>query len=110
MPTKSVPVRRPSAPAKKAASKERGESKQSTNSLPPEIRAYANPGWQMYPVKPGEKKKPYIKWKAGATSDIAQLEAWAVQFPGCNWAVATGERSGVWVLDVDGPEGRASLS
>lgn len=107
----SLPKKSRTASAKKSAdARVRGQKKQPTNSLPPEIRAYAKLGWQMFPIKPGKEKQPCIKWKAGATSDIAQLEALAAKFPGCNWAVATGERSGILVIDVDGPEGRASLA
>ena len=41
-------------------------------------------------------------WKA-ASSDPAQVAAWEHEFPGCNWAVATG-LSGLFVIDID-PEG-----
>jgi len=44
-----------------------------------------------------------------ATPDEAQLGAWAARWPGANWGVATGRTSGFFVLDVDGPEGVASL-
>jgi len=36
-----------------------------------------------------------------ATNDITQLGAWKRQFPGCNWGVPTGNRNGVFVLDID---------
>ncbi len=38
-----------------------------------------------------------------------ELARWRKQFPGCNWAVITGQVSGVIVLDVDGPEGEKSI-
>jgi hypothetical protein len=36
-----------------------------------------------------------------ATADLAQLEQWACEHPGCNWGLATGVASGVFVLEVD---------
>jgi hypothetical protein len=36
-----------------------------------------------------------------ATADQAQLEQWACEYPGCNWGLATGAASGVFVLEVD---------
>jgi len=44
-----------------------------------------------------------------ATVNEEQIKVWATQWPDCNWAVATGRESGVFVLDVDGEKGRASL-
>ncbi|MCL6447844.1 MAG: bifunctional DNA primase/polymerase [Armatimonadetes bacterium] len=38
-----------------------------------------------------------------------ELARWRKQFPGCNWAVVTGQVSGVIVLDVDGPEGAEAV-
>jgi hypothetical protein len=43
-----------------------------------------------------------------ATTNEQQIHAWATEYPGCNWAVATG--LGFGVLDVDGGKGRASLA
>src|ERR1039457_1663111 len=78
--------------------------------LPPEIRALAARGRRLLPIQ-AHGKKPLVKeWKKIATSDVAQLEAWAHQFPGCNWGLATGSDSGLVVIDVDGAEGRASLA
>ncbi len=54
-------------------------------------------------------KHPFVAWREAATNDPAQIEAWMRQFPGCNWGLATGAASGVWVLDSDGDDGRASL-
>lgn len=77
--------------------------------LPPEIRAAAARGWRLLPVL-ARAKTPLVKeWQRLATSDLGQLETWAVQFPGCNWGMATGLGSGVFVLDVDGEPGVAAL-
>ena len=77
--------------------------------LPPEITAAACRGWRLFPVK-AKGKQPLVKeWQKNATSDLAQLETWAAQWPPCNWGLATGKASGLFVIDVDGPEGRAAL-
>jgi hypothetical protein len=66
-------------------------------------------GWAVFPVRP-RAKEPLVggAYKA-ATADLEQVETWWRQYPDANIGLATGERSGVWVLDVDGPEGFASF-
>jgi hypothetical protein len=55
------------------------------------------------------RKVPLIKgWQNCATSNLEQLAAWSVEFPGCNWGMATGSPSGVVVIDIDGAMGRES--
>ena len=34
---------------------------------------------------------------------------WQRQYSGCNWGLACGPDSDVWVLDVDGDEGAAAM-
>ena len=41
-----------------------------------------------------------------ATTDHGKIDAWANRFKGCNFGVATGNESGVIVIDIDGPEGQ----
>ncbi|NPV73759.1 MAG: AAA family ATPase [Pelotomaculum sp.] len=52
------------------------------------------PEWRVY-----QRRRP--------TRD--EVTQWRGKYPGCNWAVVTGEVSGVVVLDMDGPTGEASL-
>jgi bifunctional DNA primase/polymerase-like protein/primase-like protein len=80
------------------------------STLPEEVRTAAARGWRLLPVKPRAKTPLVKEWQKVATSNLDQLEGWAGQFPGCNWGVATGPDSGVWVLDVDGEKGRESLA
>lgn len=83
---------------------------QSNPTLPEEVRKAASRGWRLFPVKARDKKPPLLKgWRDKATCNLEQLEAWAVEFPGCNWGMATGRGSGVFVLDMDGEPGLASL-
>lgn len=39
-----------------------------------------------------------------ATSDPIQIQKWANEFPGCNWAVRTGWESSVYIIDIDSEE------
>lgn len=74
------------------------------------ILEIAERGWKLFPC--GERdKKPLIKgWPRLASSDTSTILGWVAKHPGCNWGVTTGPNSGVWVLDVDGEDGRKSLA
>jgi putative DNA primase/helicase len=80
------------------------------STLPAAIIDDARRGWRLFPVKPRGKLPLIAEWPARASSDPAVLEAWVREYPGCNWGVATGQPSGVFVVDVDGEAGRASLA
>jgi hypothetical protein len=45
-----------------------------------------------------------------ATTKCSQVDEWWRQHPDANLAFVTGTRSGLWVLDVDGPEGLDALA
>jgi hypothetical protein len=45
-----------------------------------------------------------------ATTDVDVIDRWFQQWPHANVGVLTGPRSGLMVVDVDGPEGEASLA
>jgi hypothetical protein len=78
-----------------------------TSGLPPEILAFAEQNFKLFPVKVRDKT-PLIKgWPSLATNEVAQLEKWARQFPNCNWGAKTGD--GIVVLDVDGLAGRMAI-
>jgi len=66
-------------------------------------------GWAVFPLKPRAKEPLVAGAYKAATSDLAQVRAWWTQWPDANIGLATGERSGVFVLDIDGPEGFASF-
>ena len=82
--------------------------------LPPlaaEVIASAGRGWRLFPVKAGQKAPPSLTdWPVKATCDTNCLEGWARKFPGANWALACGPDSGVYVLDIDGPDGQSSVA
>jgi hypothetical protein len=67
-------------------------SAQPQPNIPPEIVSAAATGWKIFPVQ-ASGKTPLIKdWQHLATSDLTQIEAWAAQFPDCNWGCATVSR------------------
>jgi len=66
-------------------------------------------GWRLFPCHPRDKTPLVHDWPHMATTDLGQMRAWQAQYPRCNWGIATGRTSGIWVLDVDGPSGEASL-
>lgn len=78
----------------------------------PAARAYAKR--LRWPVFPLAGKIPAIKGGRGchdATTDPERIAAMWRAYPGANIGVATGERSGFWVLDVDPQHGgEASLA
>jgi hypothetical protein len=51
-------------------------------------------------------KAPMIKWGEYQTRDMTdeEFDAFARQFPGCNWGILTGKPGGIDVLDGDSPE------
>lgn len=73
-------------------------------------------GWKVFPcfgvrdgacicgkpdcTAPGKHPMTFNGVKA-ATGDPRTIIEWFNYMPGCNWAVATGEPSGIWVLDID---------
>lgn len=102
-----------------------------TESTPPRKGAnlkaglrYAGLGWKVLPVHgivrgqctcgkracdaPG--KHPRLRnGVRGASGDEKRIRGWLSKWPDANLAVATGQASGIIVLDIDGPEGRESL-
>ena len=68
--------------------------------LPIEV-LQANRLWHLFPVQPRGRLAPARVRIEDATADLAQLEQWGCEHPGCNWGLATGQASGVFVLEVD---------
>ena len=66
-------------------------------------RTYASLGFEVFPLAPGSKL-PAIKGGRGfkdATGDHELIACWERRFPTANIAIATGDLSGVLVVDVD---------
>lgn len=66
-------------------------------------------GFRLFPCRP-RSKVPLLKaWPQKATCDSAEVRNWLRKNPDVNWACATGEASGVWVLDIDGADALAAI-
>ena len=71
--------------------------------------AYVAQGWHVFPLSPGTKIPPRgSKGHLAATRDVQLIQQWWGSSPDFNIGIATGEISGITVLDVDGKEGMAS--
>lgn len=55
----------------------------------------------IIPIKPGEKAPLIKEWPNKATNDLKQVKKWLETWPDMNIGIVTGEKSGVWVLDID---------
>ncbi|MGW6785389.1 bifunctional DNA primase/polymerase [Streptomyces sp. NPDC054987] len=89
-------------------------------------RWYAQRGWRVLPLhhvedgrcscgnpkedpnhdyRQGGKHPVHAAWQDNATTDQKQIAAWWAQRPNANIGIATGEASGIFVLDVDPDSG-----
>lgn len=64
------------------------------------LKFYSEKGWQVFPVKAMDKT-PLVKWADVATTELNMLYGWLEHYPDMNIGLATGKRSGIFVLDVD---------
>jgi hypothetical protein len=61
---------------------------------------YARRGWHILPCR--KDKKPYNQnGSRGATTDEEQIMKWWDAYPNANIGVATGKKSGFFVIDID---------
>jgi len=63
--------------------------------------AYAAMGWHIFPCKPHQKVPATLHGVKDATTDPDKIRAWWAKWPEANIALACGEASGVYVVDVD---------
>src|SRR5688572_29945657 len=64
----------------------------------------AQKGWKVFPLKP-QDKIPTVKWQDVATNEINMINGWWEFQPNSNIGIATGEKSGITVLDIDKEHG-----
>ena len=63
---------------------------------------YAARGWRVVPIAPGTKYPKLPAWQDAATTDPAMIREWfGGLYRGHGVGIATGRRSGIWVLDAD---------
>lgn len=87
------------------------------NQLQEAALRYADDGWKVFPLhgieagkctcgvkcsSPG--KHPRVAWSDAATDDPDVIRKWWDKWPNSNVGVATGSRSGIYVIDVDNKE------
>ncbi len=69
---------------------------------------YAKYGFRIHPCR--KDKKPYLnEWQNKATTDTETIKKWWQEYPGASIGCVTGPASGVWVLDIDLPDGPDTL-
>jgi len=71
--------------------------------------ALAQRGLAVLPCQPRGKMPACARGVLDATTDSVRINAWWRSVPDLNVGIATGAPSGVFVLDVDGDDGEASL-
>jgi replicative DNA helicase len=71
---------------------------------------YASRGWRVVPIVPGEKRPAINDWVERATTDPEIIAEWWTEHPDRGVGIVTGERSNLFVLDVDGDIGRDALA
>lgn len=66
---------------------------------------YANLGMCVIPLRERDKRPMFNNWPEIATADQAIISRWWQQTPNANVGIATGKKSGIFVLDVDPANG-----
>jgi hypothetical protein len=75
-----------------------------------QVARLARRGFRLFPCRRRSKLPAIKEWQHKATCEIAQLGEWFEKFEACNWAIATGKDSQIFVLDIDGAEGLQSFA
>jgi Bifunctional DNA primase/polymerase, N-terminal len=71
---------------------------------------YAQAGYAIFPIVPGDKVPlKGVHWREDATTDEATIRQWWEATPDANIGLPTGSVNNLFVVDVDGDEGRATL-
>ena len=70
---------------------------------------YAQRGWPVFPLVPGQKPPLTSNGFKAATLDSTKITAWWKKYPQANIGVATGTVSGIVVVDVDDMNGFTAL-
>ncbi len=81
----------------------------SSSAIPPDVVQAASLKWRLFPVQQPSNFDIASALAEEATSDCGQLERWATEYVGCAWALAIGQKSGVFVVEMNGELGRKSF-
>ena len=63
----------------------------------------------VFPCAPGQKTPACPHGHLEATTDVVAINAWWHENPAYNLAIATGSKSGIFVVDTDGVDAEAAL-
>ena len=72
--------------------------------------ALAARGLHVFPCRPRDKRPATANGLKAGTVDQVIIRQWWRQQPDCNIGIATGQVSGIFVLDIDGDKGESGLS
>lgn len=78
------------------------------NSVLDAAHEYAAAGRKVFPCRDKRPLTPHGLYDA--TTDPEQIKAWWEQWPNAQLAMPTGKNMGAFVLDIDQPEGPATLA
>jgi hypothetical protein len=104
-----VPIRQSLAGRSGASLKERDGGHLRGDRREAAVLGLANRGFRLFPVHAGSKHPMITQWPQQATTEPEQLCEWIQECPDCNWGLAAGPGSGIFVLDVDGELGLATM-
>lgn len=65
----------------------------------------ANLGFRVHPLSNKNKIPLLDDWTRKASSEEAVIKKWAKKYIDCNWGIATGLESGIFVIDIDPKNG-----
>jgi len=83
----------------------------STENTLSQALAYARDrGWRIFPVNSAEKEPLIKKWPEKATTDLELIAYWFRKFPDAGIGIATGPKSQLCVIDLDGEHALARLT
>lgn len=69
---------------------------------------YANRGWRVVPIRPGEKRPALLAWQNEATNNPDLITEWFTgPYNGYGIGIVTGPETGIFVLDVDITDSKA---
>lgn len=61
---------------------------------------YVARGWFIFPIKPGQKKPPLVKWREESSNDPEKIKEWLIKWPDANIGLDCG-KSGIVIIDID---------
>ncbi len=79
------------------------------NELRQTAATYSARGWPVLPIVSGDKRPLVPGGVHAASTDLEMISHWWTRWPDANVGIQTGKKSGLFVLDVDRPDGELSL-